>query len=272
MRIATSAHSPVRLLTVAALVCLGAVFAAAACTKGVATPAPATPSPVPAIPTVGSTTPSVTNVPPAVASAMGFLQERLQPSGPVVLTSFSSARWPDTSLGCPDAGNAYAQASTNGWTVALTADSASYEVHTDATGSRSVACTPLPVTDTGEINVATAAGIKGAIAVTIRRRDASTGVYQAIAEVRDPPEVAQFVSVLDAQVPFAPASGCGAIFQVVYQSPDTAVTFDYICAEDLRMLRGAQSFWAGREAQAPAQLGDLVGKYAGQVPFPVPPR
>jgi hypothetical protein len=59
----------------------------------------------------------------------------------VLVTTATEAEWPDSSLGCPQPGMAYAQIVTPGWLVTVaTADAtAEMQVHTDG-GSRAVLC------------------------------------------------------------------------------------------------------------------------------------
>jgi hypothetical protein len=51
-----------------------------------------------------------------------------------------SVEWPDTSLGCPQPGQAYAQVITPGQIVVLSANGQEYEYHTG--GDQIVACEP----------------------------------------------------------------------------------------------------------------------------------
>lgn len=47
-----------------------------------------------------------------------------------------SQDWPDTSLGCPEPGRAYAQVITSGYRLVLTVGSQTYVYHTSSTDAR----------------------------------------------------------------------------------------------------------------------------------------
>jgi hypothetical protein len=51
-----------------------------------------------------------------------------------------SVEWPDTSLGCPEPGQAYAQVITPGYRIVLRVGEREYELHADRTGRRVVTC------------------------------------------------------------------------------------------------------------------------------------
>jgi hypothetical protein len=57
----------------------------------------------------------------------------------VVVTGAQSVDWPDTALGCPEPGRAYAQVIVEGYRVAVSAGDRVIEVHTDGHG-RAVIC------------------------------------------------------------------------------------------------------------------------------------
>jgi len=57
----------------------------------------------------------------------------------ISLISVEAVDWPDTSLGCPQPGMAYAQVITPGYRVVLGAPGETYEYHTD-TRARALLC------------------------------------------------------------------------------------------------------------------------------------
>jgi hypothetical protein len=57
----------------------------------------------------------------------------------VAITSAEPVDWPDTSLGCPKAGEFYAQVITPGYRVTAQHNDQQFEVHTDLDG-RAVTC------------------------------------------------------------------------------------------------------------------------------------
>lgn len=60
----------------------------------------------------------------------------------VEVISIESVEWSDTSLGCPQPDEMYAQVITPGYRVVLAVDGETYEVHTDATGENLAICQP----------------------------------------------------------------------------------------------------------------------------------
>ncbi len=62
------------------------------------------------------------------------------PPASVLVVSSEPVDWPDTALGCPEPGMAYAQVVTPGFRITLEADGETYLVHTDLT-RQAVVCT-----------------------------------------------------------------------------------------------------------------------------------
>ncbi|MSQ35216.1 MAG: hypothetical protein EXR57_05310 [Dehalococcoidia bacterium] len=197
-----------------------------------------------------------------LASEMGV------PVAEFKLLSYALVDWPDASLGCPVPGTSYAQVITPGWKILVGRRAEVYEFHTDWHGRLFINCTALKVKAGDTVNVAEKAGLKGATEVALLRRDATTGLFNEIEQLSAAAEVALFTRALDQPVPLVPRKDCQAIFKVLFKTPGGAQEFEFICAEDFQMLRGVQNYWGGKQGRAPAEFGDLIGKYAGRVPFP----
>ncbi len=56
----------------------------------------------------------------------------------VILHSVETVAWSDASLGCQQAGYAYAQVVTPGWRLVFVVDGAEHAVHTDDTGRSAI--------------------------------------------------------------------------------------------------------------------------------------
>jgi hypothetical protein len=80
---------------------------------------------------------------PAVAAAVADLakQKGVEPSR-IGVASVEAVEWPDSSLGCPQPGRAYAQVITPGWRIRLTLDGQTYEYHANQDGTTVVLCQP----------------------------------------------------------------------------------------------------------------------------------
>jgi hypothetical protein len=272
---------------------------AAACSSAEETPAPAaspTPSPalaatatvppatavvVPPTATPTSAPPSATpeptatpapSVPEAASRATALLIGALGvPASTATVTEFSHFEWANAGLGCPEPGVAYAEVVTPGWMIVISVSGVVYEFHTDESGENLINCTELRSRFPDVINLADAASLFLATSVTIRRRDGASGQYLDIARVTDPSEVSRFKELLDIDMPLSPSTACTPVFQVVVHAGDRAEVFDYICPDDYRMVRGAQSFWQGRQARVPTEFGNLVGKYVSNQALPMLP-
>jgi hypothetical protein len=153
-----------------ALLCLAAVLAlvAAACNPAAVptalptqtlvvptvtwTPLPVTetPSPTPLLRPVdletptpdAAATPTVSD--PVAAELVALAQRRLAqdlglPAQRVRLVEVTAVIWPDTSLGCPEPGETYAQGTFDGYRIVLSASDQEYIFHTDF--DRAIPCT-----------------------------------------------------------------------------------------------------------------------------------
>lgn len=102
-------------------------------------PAPDIGSPLPTpgslLPTPGAAEPA------AVTRATSFLARRLAiPFEQITVISYEWVEWPDTSLGCPQPGMAYAQVIVPGYRVLLEVAGSTYLAHTNSDGSEVVIC------------------------------------------------------------------------------------------------------------------------------------
>lgn len=81
------------------------------------------------------------NQPEGANLAIADLAKRLDiGADQIEVVRIESVEWPDTSLGCPEPGQAYAQVMTPGYIVVLAAGDQEYEYHTG--GDQIVACEP----------------------------------------------------------------------------------------------------------------------------------
>lgn len=111
-----------------------------------------TPSLEPATPALAKTTPAIPRYPPlspdqrkAVDEARELLAGQLGIAVEQVELLYSEpVEWPDTSLGCPEAGRVYAPVLTPGYRVILRVRNQQYELHTSQSGKHAVLC-PGPV-------------------------------------------------------------------------------------------------------------------------------
>lgn len=79
------------------------------------------------------------------AAGVAYLADELGiPPEEIDVLTVEMYEWPDTSLGCPETGQAYAQVVTTGYRIILKARGEKHEVHTDKEGQIIVMCDSQP--------------------------------------------------------------------------------------------------------------------------------
>ena len=58
----------------------------------------------------------------------------------LIMTTSEKTEWPDSSLGCPEEGQLYAQAIVPGYNVSIEYEGSTYQIHTNSDGSQVVTC------------------------------------------------------------------------------------------------------------------------------------
>jgi hypothetical protein len=152
----------------------------------------------------------------------------------------------------------------------LEANGKLYEYHTDGSGDTLINCTENIAQLASAINIVELAGLRSTTEIEMRRRDA-TGAYILKSIVTTPAEITSIVDALDTPVLPVPAANCLAVFQVVFVTPAGNQTIGTICGRNSRLIRGDQSFWAGQDADAPAEFSSSIGPYFSDEPLPVLP-
>lgn len=102
-----------------------------------------TPSPSPTPPAEAEVAPSPTRpsgVHPVTAAVLHLSAELDVATERIEIVSARTVEWPDTSLGCPQPGEAYAEVITPGYAIVLEAQGKRFEVHTDETGDQIIIC------------------------------------------------------------------------------------------------------------------------------------
>lgn len=162
----------------------------------------------------------------------------------------------------------YVQVVTPGWKIVLSGPDGQHEFHAD-TGDRLLDCTEVLARHADTVNVARTLGLGDALGVTVLRRQGDPPEFREIAGITDAAETARFASSLDQPMALTPRGVCDPIFRVVFHfAGGRTDTFEAICGDDVQMIRGDQQVWGGKQGRAPVEFGNLIGKYAGQVPFP----
>ena len=230
----------------------------------------ATARPLPsATPMPATLTPVLEPPPPAAMNAIALLASASGvPAEIIKLISWEKTVWSDSSLGCPEPGKSYAQVVTSGWKIVLSAPDGLHEFHAD-TGGRLLDCTEVRARQVDTVNVTRALGLGDALGVTVLRRQGEPPEFKEIAGITDAAETARFTSSLDQAMTLTPRTSCLPIFRVVFHfAAGRTDTFETICAGDIEMITGGQQVWGGKQGRAPVEFGNLIGKYASQVPFP----
>jgi len=190
------------------------------------------------------------------------------PSSQVTVTSIEPKAWPDTSLGCPEPGQVYAQHVVPGWIVKVEYNGATYEFHTDAMGNQMVTCDPALVgTPLPTVNVAKAAQLQGVTAVVIASAS-NPGATSSQIRITDPTRVSALVHALDGATSLKTSNHCQTTFTVTFEMPGQSAAFQYGCQGNGSLIRGDESFFHGDDGVAPAAFGTLIGQALASRPFP----
>ncbi len=125
------------------LILVLAALSLTACDSETSTPAvqpnpTVSPLPVPGISPLSPLSPAQAA---AANAAVDYLAGELgvRP-GTIEVLAVQAVEWPDTSLGCPQPGMAYATVIVPGYQVLLRAGGSTYDLHSDASGSQMVIC------------------------------------------------------------------------------------------------------------------------------------
>lgn len=261
---ATATHTPVA----------SARPTAAPGTSPTATPA-AKPTPAPTATPTRTPTPTPTPTPaPSIASAKAaaLLVSTLGvPSADVHFERISSIDWPDTALGCPEPGRAYATVVVRGWMILLRHGQKLYEYHADEDGEHVTTCDPKLVRTYGSANPAKDLGLTGATRVEVGSAAGGAPAGAPRLTIDQPAVVAQLVGSLNVDLPLYDPKPCQALITVTFLVGDRTETLLYACSGDGTVLRMASGPFMTREARAPEQFQRLVNEALAAVPLPSMP-
>jgi hypothetical protein len=124
-----------------AFILLLTVLALSACGRAYGPSPSSTPTPTP--PEQAEATPPPTDAPqthPVTAAVLHLSAEFDVATDRIEIISARAVEWPDTSLGCPQPGEAYAEVITPGYAIVLEVEGERFEIHTDETGDQIIIC------------------------------------------------------------------------------------------------------------------------------------
>ncbi|MDA0676629.1 MAG: hypothetical protein O2788_01335, partial [Chloroflexi bacterium] len=232
-------------------------------------PPTVTPTPTP------SPTPTPTPTPQAPDSAYYAIFDLATllgvPVNTISVADYDEHEWGSTDLGCPAPATFYTQVVTPGWIVFLKAGNETFEYHVDSTGDSLVNCTVNRGLIANSINIAALAKLRTATQIEMRRRD-GTGEFVLKRTVTEASEILAIVDTLDVPVQLHAAASCTEVFRLVFVTPTGNQTIGTICGGNNRLIRGAQGFWGGQDADAPASFGAIIGPYFSDEPLPGLPQ
>lgn len=245
------------------------------------TPAPAAtatavrPAPTPTPTRTPTPTPSPTPTPEpslATAKAAALLVSTLGiPAAEVSFESVKPMQWPNTAIGCPEPGRAYAEVIVPGWMIILRHDAKLYEYHADREGEDVVTCDPKLVRTYGTLNFPEDLMLTNVSRVEILAIDPEGLTPVPAATITSPPDVARVVASLQIDLPLYEQKPCTALLQVNFVMGDRVASVLYACAGDGTVLRGSDDVTQGREARAPAEFQKLINTALADRPFPTAP-
>ena len=193
------------------------------------------------------------------------------PVNTISVADYDEHEWGSTDLGCPAPATFYTQVVTPGWIVFLKAGNETFEYHVDSTGDSLVNCTVNRGLIANSINIAALAKLRTATQIEMRRRD-GTGEFVLKRTVTEASEILAIVDTLDVPVQLHAAASCTEVFRLVFVTPTGNQTIGTICGGNNRLIRGAQGFWGGQDADAPASFGAIIGPYFSDEPLPGLPQ
>ncbi|MCZ6539179.1 MAG: hypothetical protein O6922_05070, partial [Chloroflexi bacterium] len=118
-----------------------------------------------------------------------------------------------------------------------------------------------------KVNIAQAAGLQGSTAVTLMRRDFSTGQFAKV-DLMTQDELVRLIDIFDLDIPLSDRIDCTTVFRLDFDTPSGAQNIEWLCEEDKNLATGTQDFWNAMTGTAPVQIGEIVGPYFTGGPIP----
>ncbi|MBI2965488.1 MAG: hypothetical protein HYY34_04705 [Chloroflexi bacterium] len=236
----------------------------------------ATATPVRPTPTATPTrtpTPSPTPEPSlATAKAAALLVSTLgAPAASITFESIKPMQWPNTAIGCPEPGKAYAEVLVPGWMIILRHDSKLYEYHADREGVSVVTCDPKLVRTYGTVNFAEKLQLSNVSKIEVLALDREDRTPAMALTIDNPNDIAKIVSSLQVDLSLYERKQCEALLRVDFVMGGRVESVLYACQGEGSVLRDKETAGQGREARAPTEFQKLINTALASRPFPSPP-
>jgi hypothetical protein len=234
-----------------------------------------TPTPRPtATPTPPATaTPSPTPEPSlATAKAAALLVSQLGvPAADVSFQEVRPVQWPNTALGCPKPGTAYADVVVPGWVIVLRVGERTYEYHADFDGEAVISCDPGLIPTFGHVNLAVELGLENVSRIEVFAIDRASAAPALAVTVHDASSIAAVVASLATNLPLYQKKPCNTLLRVDFVTSGRTASLHYACPGDGSVLRGGESAASDLETVAPAEFQAVINGALASRPFPATP-
>jgi hypothetical protein len=183
--------------------------------------------------------------------------------------SVGAARWPSTSLGCPEPGVFYdlADAPYTGFIYVLSDGTNSWEYHTNEDDSMIVRCSEIEPATRSTVNVGKEAGLDRSTGVSLMRRDFDTDQFNEVKPMTAG-DHDRLVAIFDLDTQLSDPNGCVTVFRLDFSTPSGVQEIEFMCADD---KNGFHVFWQEMQGTAPV-IGRIIGPYLTGGPIPTLPE
>ena len=202
-----------------------------------------------------------------------LIYEKNIDSSKLYLDDFYPYKWSDASYGCPDPGVYYDDSLGEypGYKYFLSDGESTWEYHVDENDTLVFRCDEIQLLDGPSINIFQELNLDGTKRVVLSTRNFVNFEFVEIDQISID-DTEKLLSVLNLDIPIDNYEGCTTIFRLDFYVDDLVHSIDYLCANDKNVITGLQPVWDSRKANAPSEIGSIIGNYLTGKPIPQLPK
>ncbi|MFL2665419.1 MAG: hypothetical protein ACJ0G8_05640 [Dehalococcoidia bacterium] len=199
-------------------------------------------------------------------------EKNIDPSK-LYLVDFYPYKWSDASYGCPDPGIYYDDSLGEypGYKYFLSDSENTWEYHVDINDTLIFRCDEIKLLDGPTINVYKEFNLEKTEKVILLTRNFVNFGFDQIDQVTTD-DMDKLLSVLNLDIPISDYQECSTIFRLDFYLDDLVHSIDYLCPNDKNVITGLQPVWESRKANAPLEIGSIIGNYLTGKPIPQLPK